>query len=208
MSRKLRPLTHADIAAVASGCATCVFWESEEHASRVCGSVCDAGRQAAWFHRVNDEWGDCGRVAFEDDEAIGFIKYAPSGYFPQAFTFSSAPTDANVPLITCLHVVPEARHHGLGSVLLRAALSDLTKRGERKVEAFGATQYPRDLDESPMVGIDFLMRNGFTVSRPDPRYPLLQLELRSLAMWTENLEAVLESLKLPLRIPERQPTPW
>jgi len=185
-----------------------VFWESGPVAERRCGAVCDSELQAEWYHSVSQEWGDCGRVAYEDDEVLGFVKYAPSGYFPQARTFFSAPSDPDVPLIACLHISPEARHHGLGTVLLRAALRDLTTRGERKVEVFALAKRPETFDEAPMLGIDFLLRNGFTVSKPDPNYPLLQLELRSLAVWTENLEAVLESLKLPLRIPERTPAPW
>lgn len=185
-----------------------MFWESKLEHERRCGSHCDAELQAEWFHRVVQEWGDCGRVAFDDDRVLGFVKYAPSGYFPQARTFLSAPRDPEVPLITCLHISPESRHHGLGSVLLRAALKDLVTRGERKVESFALAKRPATLDDAPMLGIEFLLRNGFTVSRPDPVYPLLQLELRSLAVWTENLEAVLESLKLPLRIPERAPAPW
>jgi len=91
---------------------------------------------------------------------------------------------------------------------LRAALRDLALRGERRVEAFGAVHKPAVLEESPFVGMDFLIRNGFTVSRPDPLYPLLKLDLRSLAMLTENLEAVLESLRFPLRVPKRAPATW
>ena len=208
MARKLRPLRLNDFEHLPTECSGCIFWETPERHERRCGARCDSAVQAEWYHEVVQEWGDCGRVAHEDDEVLGFIKYAPSEYFPQAFTFSAAPPDAAVPLIACLHIGEEARHHGLGTLLLRAALRDLVLRGERKVQAFGAVQKPAVLEESPMLGIDFLLRNGFTVARPDPHYPLLQLELRSLVLWSENLETVLQSLKLPLRIPERAPAPW
>ncbi len=208
MTRKLRPLMLSDFAELAIGCPNCIFWEAEHEQERRCGSVCDEERQAEWYHRVVQEWGDCGRVAYEDDQILGFIKYAPSGYFPQAQTFASRPEDPDVPLLACMHISEDARHHGLGTVLLRAALRDMVLRGERRVEAFAAAQKPAALDESPVMGLEFLLRNGFTVVHPDARYPLLQLELRSLSVWTENLEAVLESLKLPLRIPERAPVPW
>lgn len=198
----------ADFQQLPTHCAGCMFWESEEICERRCGACCDSERQAEWIHRVVQEWGDCGRVAHEDDQVLGFVKYAPAGYFPQSLTFPSAPTDLEVPLIACLHVAEETRHHGLGTVLLRAALRDLVSRGERKVQAFATTEKPVLLEESPMLGIDFLLRNGFTIVRPDPRYPLLQLELRSLVTWTENLEAVFESLTLPLRTRERAPAPW
>ena len=141
----------------------------------------------------------------EDDELLGFIKYAPSAYFPQAMTFPSAPEDPSVPLIACLHVSADARHHGLGTVLLRAALRDLMNRGERRVEAFGFANPGAVLEDMPMPGMQFLLRNGFTVSRPDTAYPLLRLDLKTLVMWQENLEAVLDSLRLPLRVPKRAP---
>jgi GNAT superfamily N-acetyltransferase len=208
MSRKLRPLTRGDFEKLMQGCNACVFWESPEPHERRCCSVSDAELQAEWYDRVVGEWGDCGKAAYDESGMLGFIKYAPSRYFPQVRTFPSAPTDGDVPLIACMHVAPEARHRGLGSVLLRACLRDLAVRGERKVEAFATVRRPAVLEDSPMLGIDFLLRNGFTVARPDPDYPLLQLELRSLALITENLEAVLESLKIPLRMPDRSPAPW
>lgn len=208
MSRKLRPLTLDDIGRLPAGCDSCAFWESESRQERRCGAVCDTEVVRQWYLRVSDEWGECGRVAYEDDEVIGFIKYAPSGYFPQAKTFPVSPADPNVPLISCMHVTPEARHHGLGTVMLRAALGDLVLRGERRVEAFASVTKPSPAEEPPLLGIDFLLRNGFTVSQPHPQYPLLKLDLRSLAVLTENLEAVLQSLRLPLRVPRRAPAPW
>ena len=57
----------------------------------------------------------------------------------------------------------------------------------------------------PVVGVEFLLRNGFTVARPHPLVPLLRVDLKSLVSWTENLEAVLDSLRLPVRAPRREP---
>lgn len=161
-----------------------------------------------WFETVREEWGECGRVVYEDDEVLGFVKYAPSRYFPQAFTFAASPLDGDVPLIACLHVAEGARRHGLGRLLLLAALRDLVLRGEKRVEAFGYAPPMADIDATPMLGIQFLLRHGFTVSRPDATYPLLQLELRSLSVISENLESVLESLRLPMRAPKRVPATW
>lgn len=209
MTRKLRALLASDLGRLPTDCGACAFWESQPKLERRCSVVCDEDLVKAWHRRVTDEWGECGRVAYEDDEVLGFIKYAPSGYFPQAATFAAAPRDPKVPLISCLHIASDARHRGLGSVLLRAALRDLSMRGERQVEAFGSVKKPAILDEAPLVGMEFLLRNGFTVSRPDSTYPLMKLDLKTLAMWTENLESVLESLRIPTRrIPKRAPASW
>jgi len=209
MTRRLRPLTIDDLGRLPAGCGGCAFWESAGEHERRCGSVCDQEYQEAWLRSVTSEWGECGRVAYEDDELLGFVKYAPSRFFPQAATFRSAPEDPKVPLLSCLHISADARHHGLGTVLLRAALRDLVGKGERRVEAFGFTEaVVTTLDDMPMLGVPFLLRNGFTVSRPDPHYPLMRLDLRSLAVWQDNMESVLESLRFPLRVPSHAPASW
>jgi ribosomal protein S18 acetylase RimI-like enzyme len=205
MTRRLRPLQLDDLDRLPPGCAGCSFWESAGERERRCGATCDGEFQRAWFRRVTDEWGVCGRVAYEDDEVLGFIKYAPSGYFPQSMTFSAAPDDAAVALVSCLHISPDARHRGLGTVLLRACLRDLVQRGERRVEAFAHADSAVNVDDIPMLGMPFLLRNGFVVSRPDPHYPLMRLDLRSLAVLRDDLEAMFESLRFPLRVPSRAP---
>lgn len=209
MARRLQPLTPELFDRLPAVCSGCAFWESREMAERVCGSVCDAGALREWYATVSTEWGECGRVATDGNEVLGFVKYAPSRYFPQALTFPSVPANLEVPLIACLHVSPDARHRGLGKLLLQAALRDLTLRGERCVETFASTE-PIERELSPMPSMDFLLRQGFTVSRPDPAYPLMRLDMKSLALLTENLESVLESLFAPLRSPQRQrvPVPW
>lgn len=205
MSRKLRPLMLEDLGQLPAGCGGCAFWESAGVRERRCGATCDMELQSAWWRRVTDEWGACGRVAFEDDEILGFIKYAPSRYFPQVDTFPNPPKDSGVPLITCLHISADARHHGLGTVLLRAALKDLQARGERRVEAFSFSESGATTADMPMLSMPFLLRNGFTVSRPNPSYPLMRLDLKALVAWQDNLEAVLESLRFPLRVPKQAP---
>ncbi len=207
MGRKLRPLTLADVKALPVGCACCSFWESPRPLERRCGQGCDEDLVRAWYVRTTEEWGECGRVVSEDDVVLGFVKYAPSAYFPQAFNFSAAPDDPRIPLIACLHVEPDSRRHGLGKVLLQSALRDLALRGERHVQAFGFARAEDSDDESPVIDLAFLEKQGFSLAKPDPLYPLMQLELRSLAMITENLETVLESLRLPLRSPRQAPVP-
>ena len=114
-----------------------------------------------------------------------------------------------MPLIACLHIAADARHRGLGTVLLRAALRDLVQRGERRVEAFGYTDRVGEHETRCRCSASaFLLRNGFTVARPDPLYPLLRLDLKSLALWQDNLDAVLESLRFPMRVPNRAPASW
>ena len=204
MARRFKPLTSDLIEALPAGCAGCVFWESPERLEHTCGSKCDLELARGWVDRVRSEWGDCGRAAVEDGEVLGFIKYAPSGFFPQAQVMPAGPPDEKAVLIACMHISADARRRGLGKVLMQAALRDFVTRGEKTVQAYGTT-HQGSFESSPVVGVEFLLRMGFTVARPHPETPLMQLDVRSLVSWTENLEAVLESLRIPIGVTRRRP---
>lgn len=206
MARRFRSLTADRIAELPPGCPGCVFWESAEPLPFECGSACDPDLARSWVEHVNTEWGECGRIVIEDGKVLGFIKYAPAVFVPQSRNMPAGlPSDAAV-LITCMHITADARQRGLGKVLLQAALRELVSRGERTVQAYATVRHG-SWDTSPMIGMEFLLRMGFTVARPHPSMPLMQLDLKSLAAWTENLESVLESLRIPLRVPAHTPMP-
>lgn len=208
MKRRLRSLEPHHLSGLDSFCSGCMFWESASQLPRVCGSACDAEEWAAWWRRVADEWGAPGRAALEDEEVLGFAKYAPSRYFPQARTFPAPPTDPDTVLLACLHVEHDARHHGLGKVLMQAALKDLASRGVRRVEAIGVSERREPIEEQPVLTVEFLLREGFSVARPHHEYPLMRIDLRSLVSFADNLESVFDSLRFPLRAPQRVPTPY
>jgi GNAT superfamily N-acetyltransferase len=185
-------------------CATCRYWEDARMAPARCGSVCDADAQREWFRSVSKEWGDPGRVAFQDRVALGMIKYAPSRFFERARLLGSAAPSADAVLISCLHIREEARDIGLGTVLLQSAFADLRSRGELVVEAYGSVAPASP--GSPYITANFLLRHGFDVARPHPDLPLLRLELRALEAWTDSFEAALEALQVRLS-PQRAPRP-
>jgi len=204
MSRRLIGLSTIERSRLPSQCGACVFWESIEPLRRECGAACDEGAALAWTRGVSSEWGECGRAAVEDGDVLGFIKYAPPAYLPQARHMPSGPPEESAAIIACMHIAPEARRRGLGGVLLREAMRDLAQRGERSVQAY-ATADGGEFEGVPFIGVEFLLRNGFTVVRPHPEVPLLRVDLKTLVSWTENLEAVLDSLRLPMRVPKRAP---
>ncbi|MDP2181037.1 MAG: GNAT family N-acetyltransferase [Actinomycetota bacterium] len=206
MARRLRPLGLEHIGDLPCECTGCVFWETPRRLEIRCGAACDVDMLRQWYLDTTMEWGEVGRIACEDDQVLGFIKYAPACAFPQATRMPAGPAAPDVPLLACIHIRDDARQHGLGRVLLQAALRDLSLRGEKSVQAYATTRRD-DMIRSPVMGMEFLLRHGFTVARPHPEYPLLQLDLRSLATWTENLEAVLQTLRIPLGHPRRVPSP-
>lgn len=206
MVRRFRPLGSDASGLLPGSCAACAFWESPEPLPLSCGAACDAARVSEWMRTIEEQWGSCGRVVVDDGVPLGFVKYAPASAVPQARNMPSGPPDPSAVLLCCMHIVPDARQRGLGKVLLQAALRDLAQRGERVVQAYAAVGTV-DYATSPVVGVEFLLRMGFTAARPHPTHPLMQLELKSLAAWTENLEAALEALRIPLRAREPRPMP-
>jgi GNAT superfamily N-acetyltransferase len=206
MARRFRPLTQDRLGELPEMCRTCAFWEGGVLGQGRCGEPADESRLIEWIATVRSDWGDCGRVAYEGGKVLGFVKYAPGRFFPRAASMPSGPPNDDAVLIACLHVVESARHAGLGKVLLKAAFRDLVSRGERVVEAYGSAD-PLDREHSPLMKVEFLLRQGFTVARPHPIYPLMRLELKSLVPWTENVEAVLDRLQIPVAVPERAPAP-
>lgn len=206
MTRRFRALDASITELMPGPCAACAFWESPEPLPLACGAACDGERARSWMRAIEERWGSCGRIVVDDGVPLGFVKYAPASAVPQAQNMPAGPPDPAAVLVCCMHIVPEARQRGLGKVLFQAALRDLVQRGERLVQAYGAAGSV-DYATSPVVGVDFLVRMGFTPARPHPEVPLMQLELKSLAAWTDNLEAALEALRIPLRVPERRPVP-
>lgn len=204
MARRLRWLAPERVDDLPDMCACCSFWETAAAGDPACGETCDREALLAWIRDVRGAWGECGRIAYEGDEVLGFVKYAPARYVPHVRAMPSGVPDSDAVLITCLHVSATARHAGLGKVLLQAALRDLTSRREKAVEAYAAAGAV-DREHTPLMSVEFLLRQGFSVARPHPRYPLMRLELKQLAAWTDNLEAVLEALTLPVRVGERAP---
>lgn len=206
MARRFRSLTPERVDDLPDACACCSWWESGAGGDPTCGETCDRELLIAWIDAVRSEWGDCGRIAYEGGVVLGFVKYAPGRFFPGVVSMPSGVPSDDAVLLACLHVSNKARHAGLGKVLLQATLRDLTSRGEKVVEAYAAAG-PVDRERTSLMSVEFLLRQGFRVARPHPRYPLMRLELKQLAAWTDNLEAVLEALQIPLRVGERVPAP-
>jgi len=205
VARRIRSLTVDRIDDLPDPCASCGMWEAGEGGRALCDPSGARADLVRWIGTVRSEWGECGRIAYENGEPLGFVKYAPPRFLPQAYAMPSGAPPEDAVLIACLHVEPDVRDAGLGKVLLQAALRDLVSRGERTVEAYAATELV-DRERSPLMTVEFLLKQGFAVVRPHPVTPRMRLELKSLATWTENLEAVLDALQLPRRV-ERVPAP-
>jgi len=206
MARRIRPLTVERVGELPEPCGSCALWEASGPGAPECGPAADRKALEGWISTVRSGWGECGMIVYEGGDPLGFVKYAPAMFFPRASHMPSGPPDSDAVLIACLHVLADVRDVGLGKVLLQAAMRDLVSRKEKVVEAYAAAE-TIDRERSPLMGLEFLMSQGFRVVRPHPFYPLMRLELKSLVSWTDNVEAVLDAIQLPRRLGERVPAP-
>ena len=185
-SRRLRPMTAADLADLPEPCARCTFWESSlgelaaptDHKDR-------SAQKADWADQVVSHWGYCGVVASHENQIIGYLTLAPALYVPRLAAFPSAPVSSDAAVVLSGRVVEEHRGHGVGRQLIQAAASLVARRDIRALEAVGTYR------EGPscMLPAAWLEAVGFAVVRPHPSTPRLRMDLQTTVRWRPDLGA-------------------
>ena len=165
-----------------------VFWELAEEPT-----VEARFEKEEWFSMALLEWGSCGKLAYEQDEAVAFAEYAPPGMFPRLGAFRCGKVSPDAVYLSYCYVAPERRGTGLGSSMVRAVARDLLGRGVHAIEALA----DREGNAGWVLPTTFLARNGFTVLRDDARYPLMRLDLETAITPEEREEAVAVTLPAP-----------
>jgi hypothetical protein len=83
-SRRLRPMTAADLHLLPEPCARCAFWEASLSDLAAATDHVNGGVvKAEWAEAVTRYWGYCGVMAFADDQPIGHLTLAPAMYVPR-----------------------------------------------------------------------------------------------------------------------------
>jgi GNAT superfamily N-acetyltransferase len=194
--RRLAPLTRDSLDELPSPCRACTRWELDAvHRSRVEAEGAGADAKATWLTSTLLDWGSCGQVVRVDGAVAGYALYAPPAYLPGLAAYPTAPVSPDSVALAALRVEPEHAGHGLARMLVQGMAADLARRGVRAVEAVAWAP-----DQGPgapdcLIPADFLLAVGFTTVRAHPRTPRLRLDLRSTAVWREDVvEAALDRL--------------
>ena len=209
MSRRLAALTLDTVADLPTPCRSCIAWELDPVAARTARAAGGVElEKESWLSAVLLEWGSCGRIAYVDDEPVGFVTYAPPQFVPRATAFPTSPVSADAVVLMTGGVQPVHRGGGIARMLVQGAAKDLTRRGVRAIEAFGTTDgtehaigATREDRRGCLVPADLLLAVGFKTVRPHHRTPRLRLDLRTALSWREDVEHALERILGTVRVP-------
>lgn len=188
-------------------CRTCLFWElgrprPDPRAERVDELAADPRVQKhAWCGTQALDDGAPGRVLKIDDKVVAWALFAG----PDAFAVRRPPivaTSRDALVLATVWVEQTHREQGLGRRLVQAAIKEAIARQLPAVEAYGDRRH-READ--CVLPAAFLLHEGFRVHREHPRHPLLRLDVRRTARWTESIESRWDDVRELL--PRRAPAP-
>lgn len=210
VSRRVVELTADDLDVLADRCGRCLFWEfgaprpidEAPHPDELSGDA--VIQKTAWWRSQELETGAPGRAVKVDGQVAAWCELGP----PAAFTRRRPPVpraSGDALFLATLWVEPAYRGRGYGRLLVQAAAKEALRRDLQGVEAYGDR---RHRDAACVLPVTWLLHEGFDVHREHPRYPLLRMDVRSIARWAEPLEHALEqALERLGRRPEPEPAP-
>ena len=226
MRRRPVPLTGEDVDRLPGRCADCVYWElggpcPQPRSPTVLGGLAptvspeEAARPArerkrAWVSaRVHEDGPPGARIEVTLDPATGrerlhtaaFALFAPAErYAPRGGAAPRASPGSM--LLATVWVDDVYRGHGLGRLLLHAALRETLRQDRPALEAYGDRRFR---DRTCLLPATWLLHEGFAVHREHPRVPLLHLDVRRLTRWAGSLEHALDEVLAHLPRPARVP---
>ena len=136
--------------------------------------------------------------AFRGKKCIGILTAGDPELFPKLESFRVFPPDPDSTFLGCIYVEPEMRDLGVEKRLLIELEKDLLEKNIKAIEAIGK-RLDDDIEEeefenSPLLSFKFLINNGFYLKKNDEHYPLLKLDLKSIAKGFSREEISLEKL--------------
>jgi ribosomal protein S18 acetylase RimI-like enzyme len=123
--------------------------------------------------------------AFKNKRCIGIIIAGDPELFPKLRSFRVFPPDPESTFLGCIYVEPDMRGSRIEKMLLLDLEKDLLSKNIAAIETIGKRfdddMEKEEFENSPLVSFKFLINNGFYLKKNDERYPLLRLDLKSIA---------------------------
>ena len=144
------------------------------------------------------EKGGIVKGAFKNRKCIGILIAGDYTIFPKLQSFRVFPPGPDSTFLGCIYVEPDERRSGVEKRLLVELEKYLLIKNIAAIETIGK-RLDDDIDEeefenSPLVSFKFLINNGFYLKKNDEQYPLLRLDLKSIARGFSREELSLEKV--------------
>ncbi|MFQ5758444.1 MAG: GNAT family N-acetyltransferase [Candidatus Bathyarchaeia archaeon] len=177
----IKGITRENLNDIPRPCRGCLYWEFPEDFEKLHQhkkTELAEEKKKEWFMKTLREFGNCGKIVYQDKTPIGYAQYAPSSRLPQASNYKFGPPgrieDGTV-FLSCLYISEERqRGKGMGTKLLNSIITDLRDRGFKVVETFALRGSPNN----PSGPIEPYLKRGFQIEdETNPDFPLVRLEL-------------------------------
>lgn len=203
MSRRVGDLTLSTLRDLPVRCRGCVFWELSPLDRAIAVEADPEFEKEVWASSVCLHHGSAGKVAFLEGHQVGYALAGPPEEFPRSESFP-ARVSKDAWFLATAFVAPDAVGRGVGKALVQAVLRDAKERGKRALECFADRQWA---GPDCILPAEFCERVGFKVRREHVRFPLMRIDVRSLAKLTESAAEAVEDLLRSVRLPTAAPGP-
>lgn len=213
-THRIEPLTADALDELPETCRRCLFWElgyprpdprdiNGRHDDELASDP--VVQKQAWCSAQTHELGPPGRIARVGDAFAGYALFARADQFASRRPPAPLPSDDAL-LLATLWVDPRHRELGIGRRLVQAAIKEALRTDLAAVEVYGDRRFR---EHDCVVPAMWLLHEGFEVHREHPRYPLLRLDTKRTARWTEAIEHAWDEVtdRLPRLKPKPAPTP-
>jgi GNAT superfamily N-acetyltransferase len=156
-------------------------------------------RKQAWVSARVQEGVPPGRVVLVGDALVAWALFAPADRFARRSPLVP-PLDTGSLELATVWVHPLHRGHGLGRVLVQAAIKEAIRLELPSVQAYGDRRWR---DRTCVLPATWLLHEGFEVHHEHPRTPVVRIDTKRTVRWVASLEHAWEEVlgRLPHRVP-------
>lgn len=171
---KIEKVNENNFKEIPDSCRRCLYWQTEATFGEEMLKPEMERQKSEWLVHVNDDFGNCVKLAYLDNVPIGFVQYAPAKFFPKVKEYASGPPSQDAVFLACLYITSkEQRGKGFGSAILEDLLAELKKRREKAVETFAR----KNSADNPSGPLSFYLKHNFKIKSERDDFPLVRLEL-------------------------------
>jgi len=203
VTKRVEELTLETLRDIPLRCRACVFWELSPLERAMAVEADPEFEKEVWASSICLQQGTAGKVARVDGRIVGFALAGPPEEFPRSESFP-ARVSKDAWFLATVHVLPEAVHRGLGKAMVQAVLRDAKEHGRRALECFADRAWA---GPDCIVPAEFCERIGFKVRRDHARFPLMRIDVRSIAKLTESAAEAFEEFLRSVTIPSPARSP-